>query len=631
MKVRHLFISEYKNLRNFSIDFDGASFLEVIVGKNGSGKSNFFEAVAELFRHLYEFDTPGSSPPVFDYRVVFENRGTVYDVAWTSGRLTVAGEVTQDLNDVLLPDNIVLYYSGHNRAISNIATPYDQRFKTSIGQRVDGGRRFVVIDGTYKDLLLCLTLFGQGDSKARTLAFERLGIASVGRELRLVFRRPLYARRSRFRIDADTERNRYWRPRGRTKTFLERLHRCISSPDDGRVRSEGYFPADGDRIEEYVLYLDLDLYTAEFQEATAQYLFRAFDNLKDLELLHEISLELTLKDGTTASTADFSDGQFQSLYIYAIAEFFKDRQYLALLDEPDSFLHPEWQFTFLNQVNDLSLDAFVNGHVLMSSHSAVTLIPYENGKVIFFDAEGRSLRSYRLPKGVAINRLSSDLIKYSEREQVLSIINTISIERKPVLFTEGSTDPIILKVAWQKLYDEEMPFIPFYAFSCTYINQLLTDDRIHREMGGLPVFALFDFDKAYDQWNGLNGEQVRGDPDLGLVKKWRHGESYAIMLPVPPHPEIRSQVIKDEATKETFGGASHCEIEHHFYGSAVAHAYFEQRPAVGGRIVSFKSDADKTHFARDVVPRIEHQYFEGFRPLFEYLKSMCRDRPLVER
>lgn len=34
-----------------------------------------------------------------------------------------------------------------------------------------------------------------------------------------------------------------------------------------------------------------------------------------------------------------------------------------------------------------------------------------------------------------------------------------------------------------------MPFIPFYAFSCTYINQLLTDGRIHGEMGGVTNFC----------------------------------------------------------------------------------------------------------------------------------------------
>ena len=215
------------------------------------------------------------------------------------------------------------------------------------------------------------------------------------------------------------------------------------------------------------------------------------------------------------------------------------------------------------------------------------------------------------------------MIRYSEQEQLLSIINAVQIEKKPVLFTEGSTDPIIIKEAWYKLYEEEMPFIPFYAFSCTYINQLLTDNRIHGEMGGLPVFALFDFDKAYDQWNGLNGEVTASDPYKGLIKKWAHGESYAVMLPIPVHADIRKQVIRNATTGETFGGESCCEIEHLFFGQAATADYYHQEPCVGGTKVVFKSDRDKTAFAKEVVPTLDGLCFEPFRPVFEFIKSKC--------
>ena len=217
--------------------------------------------------------------------------------------------------------------------------------------------------------------------------------------------------------------------------------------------------------------------------------------------------------------------------------------------------------------------------------------------------------------------MSSELIRYSEEEQLLSIINTIQIEKKPVLFTEGSTDPIILTEAWNKLYDTEIPFIPFYAFSCTYINQLLTDSRIHGEMGGLPVFALFDFDKAFDQWNGLDGDVLQDDPDLGLIKKWKSGESFAFMLPVPQQADIRKQVIRNEVSKETFGGSSICEIEHIFYGALEAAAYFHKVPCPGGEQVAFKADGAKVRFAKEIVPTISKDHFEIFKPLFEFIQS----------
>lgn len=621
MKVKHIYISDYKNLKNFSLDFRSDTFLEIFVGKNGSGKSNFFEATAEIFRHLFELDA-GGSPPSFDYRVHYEIGETGVEVAWTSGKLEVNGEAHSDLRGVPLPDNIILYYSGHNSAITEIARSYQEQFKGRISSaKFREARRFVAIDTTYKDLLLSLTLVQEQDSPARQYAFERLGIASLGSELRLTLHRPLYRRRrARFSIAQDSEKNRYWRPEGETKRILDRLHRCISTAKRGQVRSEGYFEGQ----DQYILYLDIEAFRTEFAGDSHQEVFRALDHLKAVEMLGEISLDLNLHDGTVARVTDFSDGQFQSLYIYAIAEFFKDREYVALLDEPDSFLHPEWQFSFLNQMTEISRRAERGGHVFMTSHSAVTLIPYEKAKVRYFDTKNYHANCYELPKSVAVRKLSNNILEYSEKAQLLSIINTISIERKPVLFTEGSTDPLILTAGWRKLYDDEMPFIPFYAFSCTFIKQLLTDNRIHTEMDGLPIFALFDFDKAYDQWNGLNGTVLVDDPDLGLVKKWEEGESYAIMLPTPQNPIIRSQVIKNPATKETFKGESRYEIEHVVYGSPLAEPYFEQDVKPGGHIIAFKSDRLKTEFAKEVVPRIDAEHFETLRPLFEFLREKCR-------
>jgi len=56
MRLKSVYISQYKNLREFTLNFYGDSFLDVFVGKNGTGKSNLFEALIEIFRHLYEYE-----------------------------------------------------------------------------------------------------------------------------------------------------------------------------------------------------------------------------------------------------------------------------------------------------------------------------------------------------------------------------------------------------------------------------------------------------------------------------------------------------------------------------------------------------------------------------------------------
>jgi predicted ATPase len=619
MRLTSLYIGQYKNLRDFSLSFDGGSFIDVFVGKNGTGKSNLFEALIEIFRHIVEFDRDKAACD-FSYRIGFEIDGKATEIVWNSGKLTIGGKERKTIGKTPLPDNVLIYYSGHNDTVAKLVEQYEEVFRRRIKRAdFDEARYFIGIGPEYKELLLAVLLMQPDTCKARQFICQKLGIETVASEAKVVLERPAYAADSRFDIELNDETDRFWQPEGITQTFLDRLHGCINTATGSPVRSEGYF-AEPDR---YILYFDIAKIRQEFSDLTPQELFRQFDNLKTLGMLAEITIPLQLTGGVDATIAHFSDGQFQSVYIYSIVELFKDRNCITLLDEPDSFLHPEWQFDFLKQVFEITDTAAKNNHVLMSSHSAVTLIPHDKKKIKFFDIKGNQASCYDLPKSVAIKKLSADLIKYSEQEQLLSIINAIQIENKPVLFTEGSTDPVILKEAWYKLYEVEMPFIPFYAFSCTYIKQLLTDNRIHTEMGGLPVFALFDFDKAYDHWNGLNGTVSETDPLKGMIKKWAEGESYALMLPVPANADIQKQVIRNPVTGETFGGDSCCEIEHLFYGLDATKNYYQQEPCVGGTKIVFKSDGEKTAFAKEVVPVLDPASFEVFRPMFEFIKSKC--------
>ena len=281
--------------------------MEIFVGKNGSGKSNFFEATAEIFRHLFELDA-GGAPPSFDYKVGYEIAGSPVEIAWTSGKLEIGGQHRIDLKGVPLPDNIILYYSGHNATITEIAQSYQDLFKGRISSaKFKEARRFVAIDTTYKDLLLSLTLLQEQGSPARQYAFERLGIASLGPELRLTLHRPLYRRRSRFSVAQDSEKNQYWRPEGETKRILERLHRCISTPTGSIVRSEGYFE---DR-DQYILYLDLEDSGRNSQEIPTRRFSEPLITSRPWKC-SDNQPRTQLDDGTVARVTDFSDGQFQS-------------------------------------------------------------------------------------------------------------------------------------------------------------------------------------------------------------------------------------------------------------------------------------------------------------------------------
>ena len=141
-------------------------------------------------------------------------------------------------------------------------------------------------------------------------------------------------------------------------------------------------------------------------------------------------------------------------------------------------------------------------------------------------------------------------------------------------------------------------------------------------MDGLPVFGLFDFDKAYDNWNSLSDAMEKDDLIQGQVKKVAEHNAYGIMLPLPDDQKIRDQVVKNLANNESFGGHSLCEIEHLFYGDELTAEFFSEQIAPGGgRKVVIKSDAKKEKFARDVIPMLDDKYFEVFKPMFEFVRS----------
>jgi len=613
MRLKSVFISEYKNLKDFSLAFDGNSFIDVFVGKNGSGKSNLFEALIEIFQHIYEYDKTKSAPG-FTYKISYEIGGVETSIDWDPDKLKIDGIERKSFNAIPRPDNVLVYYTGHNTQIDSLINQYETAFRKRIKDaNPTESRRFIGIGTKYKELLLAVMLLQPVGNKARSYICKKLGIRQVDPDFTIELQRPSFADKKLI-IDNFAPNTHFWGASGITRTFLDNLLLCVK----GEFSHSNIYNSKEDL---YRIPINIELFQHKFDNPDSNETFRNFDNLRTLNMLMEIHFALSMVNGSKSLLSHFSDGQFQTVYIYSLVELFKDKNCITLLDEPDSFLHPEWQFDFLRQIFEIADNTSKSNHILMSSHSAVTLIPHIRKKIKFFEIKDNIANCYDLPKTVAIRKLSSDLIKYSEQEQILSIINTIQIEKKPVLFTEGSTDPVILKEAWYKLYEEDMPFIPFYAFSCTYIKQLLTDNRIHAEMGGLPVFALFDFDKAFDQWKGLNGSVIQENPLHGLIKKWESGESYAIMLPIPAHSDIRKQVLKNSATLETFGGESCCEIEHLFYGLSTTAPYFQTEPCVGGRKIVFKSDADKTSFAKEVVPKLDETVFEVFRPMFEFIKA----------
>lgn len=614
MRLKSVWISEYKNLRDFTLTFDGESFLDIFVGKNGTGKSNYFEALVEIFRHIFDSRTD-QDEIAFSYEVTYEMDEKTTTIRFHEEQFTINGREQKTIGQAPIPDNVLVYYSGHNQTINQTVSRYERRFADqSRSWQADAARRFIGIRSDYKELLLTVLLMQEDDCVARRYLCEKLQIDVVPKQaFTLTLKRPSFA--SRVQVDVGVAETFLWGAAGAVRGFLDRLTDCI----DGGFTFGSIYDREADQ---YKIEIDIDRFRERFADVKASELFRSFDQLKAIDMFAGLSVPLRLISGDVAKVGDFSDGQFQSVYIFAISELFKDRNCITLLDEPDSFLHPEWQFGFLQQVVDIAgTQATHTNHVLLSSHSASTIAQSEQPQIRMFEIGDDGVQVSATDKSSIVRSLSAGLIVFSEREARLNIYHNLKNTHGHVLMVEGVSDEIILETAWRKLNggNAERNFDIISAYACTTLGRLMRDNDFYAKHPNRTMFALFDWDRAFNEWNDGGSDLIEDDAAKCLVKKRRNKPGYNLMLPVPQALSCRNQVI-DPATGEHFKEHASLPIELLFIDTPGLENYFvvdHERP--GG---CMKFQGNKVTFAKEVVPTLQPQSFEGFRPIFDFINGI---------
>lgn len=613
MRLKSVWISNYKNLRDFRLSFDGESFLDIFVGKNGTGKSNFFEALVEIFRHIYDsndkLDMVG-----FDYEITYEIEGEVTTIAFQKEVLTINGRERRTVGQTPVPDNVLVYYSGHNPTINNTIARYERAFADrSKDWKADAARKFIGVRADYKEMLLSVLLMQPEECVARKYLCEKLDIEVVSQDtFNLCLKRPLFA--SRIEVDVADPDTFLWGAIGSVREFLDSLTDCIS----GGFTRGGIYDREKDQ---YNIPVSVDLFRKRFADVSSPELFRRFDQLKAIEMFAGLSAPLRLKNGAVAKVGDFSDGQFQSVYIFAISELFKDRNCITLLDEPDSFLHPEWQFGFLRQVVDITASqAAQTNHVLLSSHSASTIAQSEQSQLRMFEIGDNGVTVTSVDKSSIVKSLSSGLIVFSEREARLNIFHNLKNTDGDVLMVEGVSDEIILEAAWRKLRGDgqDRRFDIISAFACSTLGRLMRDNSLYRQHPNRTIYALFDWDQAYNDWNDGGADLIEEDPAKCLVRKRRNCSGYNLMLPVPQGLSCRNQVV-DPISGQHYGANSSLPIELLFSDVKGLEKYFVKDDSRPGNCIKFQGN--KVDFAKVVVPSLSAEHFEVFQPIFDFIET----------
>ena len=110
MRLQKLKInSRFKNLDSFEIDFSTKEGITVLIGNNGSGKSNILEAISGIFAGLYD----RKYNPTFSYELIYNKDTYKVEVKFENGIYEFKiNDVVDNLKPEHLPSQVISSYSG---------------------------------------------------------------------------------------------------------------------------------------------------------------------------------------------------------------------------------------------------------------------------------------------------------------------------------------------------------------------------------------------------------------------------------------------------------------------------------------------------------------------------------------
>lgn len=127
MRLQKLHIAGYKNLKDLTIDFSSFNGTSLLIGNNGTGKSNILEAISIIFACLYK---NRYKRPSFDYDLLYEIGGHTIDISFHENNysITLDGKPINksfltDKSDSCLPSRVIACYSGDNTRLWDIYSP----------------------------------------------------------------------------------------------------------------------------------------------------------------------------------------------------------------------------------------------------------------------------------------------------------------------------------------------------------------------------------------------------------------------------------------------------------------------------------------------------------------------------
>jgi len=406
VRIDRLTIREFKNLREFGVDFDEKSPTTVLIGRNGTGKSNLIEALVLIFRNL-----DLNEPPPFAYFIRYVCRGKVIEieadpsrrsrrtVAKIDGKPIPYSRLVGGRGRPHLPSHVFGYYSGPSRRLERHFDRHQERFKKELIQPATKEtilplRPLFNARHEHSQFVL-LSFFVDQDAQVREFLRGYLNITDLD-SVRFVLKKPPWARP---KASADT----FWGARGVVRVFLDRLRDLATAP----LRTAD--ASGDDRI--HLFLKDIHALEALYAKYGSQAdFFKTLESTDISELIENLQIRVRIRGMDEALTfVELAEGEQQLLTVLGLLRFTREEESLFLLDEPDTHLNPSWSLGYLDLLNEVIGDT-TSSHIIMATHDPLTIggLLKSQVQVLYRDAATGQIRAEQPqedPKGMGVAAL----------------------------------------------------------------------------------------------------------------------------------------------------------------------------------------------------------------------------------
>ena len=354
MKIDFLKLPDFRNLKGFEIDFDERVSTTVLLGRNGSGKSNFIEAVVEIFR-----DLENGKISDFPYQVRYLCHGHRVEIINDPGEkkrqqfcldgVWVSRKEFEAIHDEVLPKHIFAYYSGWNRRLeAGFNEPTRDLYKQWLNNedRKIPLRRLFYCRKEYSQLVL-LAFFLSGGDEVKKVLREYLHIESFESSL-FTLKIPWWRGSGKpTKVQLAEGDSRFWYARGAFKHFLDDLWQKAFAPIYNEEIVERDIRGRKESTERLYLFIkDLAALKDLAGNNNPKAFFGLLESLFLCDLMDEVQVTVRHRTAGCIRFDQLSEGEQQLLTVLGLMIFTEQDESLFLLDEPDTHLNPSWIYDF---------------------------------------------------------------------------------------------------------------------------------------------------------------------------------------------------------------------------------------------------------------------------------------------